>query len=88
MTEEDKRTRRFRSFVARPAPPAPAPAVAEAELPVLTEIVAPESLVAELVAIDPVALRATIDDSLKRWIDEALLPQLLEKLAHGTRQKL
>jgi hypothetical protein len=92
----DLAPRRFRSFVARPAealPAAGSPPLAgsDDDIPLLTEIVAPDNAAPPLNAIDPAALRAAIEDSMKRWIDEALLPelpQLLEKLENGTRQKL
>lgn|GEM_PF-2764439 len=94
VEQADALMRRYRSFVAR-APedggetePHGTAAPADEDIPVLTEIVAPDRQAGEAAAIDPAALRAIIADSLQRWIDEALLPQLLEKIEHGTRQKL
>lgn len=92
VAQADDLMRRYRSFVARApeetgtAPPSAAPP-ADEDIPVLTEIVAPAPAAPDA-AIDPAAIRAIVEDSLKRWIDESLLPQLLEKLEHGTRQKL
>lgn len=89
---DDPLPRRFRSFVARSMPAAPetaAPAIDD--LPTLTEIVAAADAPLAENTIDPAALRAALQESLQeslsRWLDETL-PQVLEKLEHGTRQKL
>jgi len=92
INREDAPMRRYRSFIARPSPaPAPAPAedlaAADDDLPTLTEIVAAESAMTAANVADPAALRAALQESLNRWLDETL-PELLEKLENGTRQKL
>jgi hypothetical protein len=79
--------KRFRSFVARPAEPPAATPEPEGDVPLLTEIVTPAGAAPALLAIDPAALRAALEESLCRWLDTAL-PQLIEKLEDGTRQKL
>lgn len=85
----DLSTRRYRSFVARQimAVPVGERPMSGDDLPVLTEIVTPASVASTVSAIDPAALRAALEESLCRWLDAAL-PQLLEKLEHGTRQEL
>jgi len=91
----DTLMRRYRSFVARPTPtPAPAPVdepvATEDDLPTLTEIVATDGATSAASSADPAAqslLVAAIQESLNRWLDETL-PELLEKLENGTRQKL
>lgn len=85
----DLSTRRYRSFVARPvvAVPDGERPISGDDLPVLTEVVTPASVTSPVPAIDPAALRAALEESLCRWLDTAL-PQLLEKLEHGTRQEL
>lgn len=97
---EDPAPRRFRSFVARPAPPSPPPSAAavveaEADLPVLTEIVVPDSAASRVEAVDPVALGATLEEDLNRWLDAALpaalsaaTPQLLVALKAEAHQAL
>lgn len=87
--QADLSAQRHRCFVARPVVSVPVGArpMSGDDLPVLTEIVPPASLTSTVPAIDPAALRAALEESLCRWLDAAL-PQLLEKLKHGTRQKL
>lgn len=86
----DTLMRRYRSFVARPTPapiPVDAPEAAEDDLPTLTEIVAKDDALPAASSTDPAALRAALQESLNHWLDKTL-PELLEKLEHGTRQKL
>lgn len=90
VDQADTLVRRHRSFVARPTPaPAPVaePVATEDDLPTLTEIVATDCATSAESIADPATLRAALQESLNRWLDETL-PELLEKLKNGTRQKL
>lgn len=84
--QADLSARRYRSFVARPvvADPVGEQPMSGGDLPVLTEIVTPASAASAVPAIDPAVLRAALEESLSRWLDQEL-PQVLEKLEHGTR---
>lgn len=99
ISEADALIRRYRSFVARPAPPPPPPEPAPHDddaIPLLTEVV-PEPATVPLQ--DPAAwlapLQGELETALSAWLDEALpaaladaAPQIFATLEAGVRQTL
>lgn len=76
IDQADALMRRYRSFVARPAGDAEsvpsADAVAEAEIPVLTDIVAADAIAPNDLPALLDALRDELDEELSAWLIEVL----------------